>query len=254
MISFTYNRYLTGIQAVLDNTPIPHPGNATSAYYSAYFTAIVALRDFTTRTSAKITAYAPNICFAVYCISNTTAILNIYFFCISHDSPDMSFSMDIRILNCNIFYGTINIKFYAFSKQADTIRRGITYPHSRHSMIPAVKIPFKRIIRGSYWCPFLILKINIIFQYNIFSIVPFSAIHTFCKIRKFLRSIDLIGIIFRTGASGKPTCNRTVPHICLRSRTHRHGDPHQCRQRQQGQSHLHAPRFCTFLHNPHAFL
>ena len=35
--------YLTGIQAIFGSTPIPHPGNATSASFSAYFTAIVAL-------------------------------------------------------------------------------------------------------------------------------------------------------------------------------------------------------------------
>ena len=170
----------------------------------------------------------------------------------------MYFPGNNRVLNCNIFYGTINIISCAFSKQTDIIRRGITYPHSRHSMIPAVKVPSKRISMVSYWYPFLIIKINIIFQYNIFSIVPLSAIHTFCKIRKFRRSIDLIGIIFRTGAYGKPICNRcTIPGIycfSFRSRTHRHSDPRQCRQYQQGQSHLHAPCFCTFLHNPHAFL
>ena len=79
----------------------------------------------------------------------------------------MAFSANIRIPNCNIFYGTINIMFCAFSKQTDIILRGITYLHSRHSMVIAVKIPFKRIPRVSYWCPFLIVKIKIIFQNNI---------------------------------------------------------------------------------------
>ena len=249
--------YLTSIQAIFGSTPIPHPGNATSAIVSCYFTAIVALRDFTTRTSAKITAYAPNICFAVYCISNTTAVLNIYFFCISHDSPDMSFSMNIRILNCNIFYGTINIMSCAFSKQTDIIRRGITYQHSRHSMIPAVKVPSKRMTIGSYWCPFLIIKINIIFQYNIFSIVPFSVIHSFCKIRKLCRCLNLKWIILCTLSRSKPICNRyTIPGIycfSFRSRTHRHGDPHQCRQCQQGQPHLYTPCFCIFHNIPPSY-
>ena len=142
----------------------------------------------------------------------------------------------------------------AFSKQTDIIRRGITYSHSRHSMIPAVKVPLKRISIDSYWCPFLISQINIRSQHNVFIPISLSGIHFLCQIRKLRRRADLIGIIFLTGSPGKPTCNRTVPHICLRSCAHRHGDPHQCRQGQQGQSHLHAPCFCTFLHNPHAFL
>ena len=41
--------------------------------------------------------------------------------CVSHDSPNKVYSTNNRIFNRNIFYGTINIKFYAFSKQADTI-------------------------------------------------------------------------------------------------------------------------------------
>ena len=198
LISFIYNHYLTGIQAILSNTT--HPGNTTNSPSPCYLTTIVTLRDFTNRISSNLTANTANICFAVYCISNTPTVLNIYFFCVSHDSPNKVFSTNNRIFNRNIFYGTINIKFCTFSKQTDIIRRGITYLHSRHSMIPAVKVPSKRITMVSYWCPFLIIKINIIFQYNIFSIVPFSVIHTFCKIRKFRRSIDLIGIIFRTGA------------------------------------------------------
>ena len=121
-------------------------------------------------------------------------------------------------------------------------------------MVIAVKIPFKKITMVSYWCPFLISQINIRSQHNVFMQISLSFIHSFCKMRKLCRCLDLKWIILCTISPGKPTCNRTVPHICLRSRTHRHGDPRQCRQCQQGQPHLHAPCFCTFLHNPHAFL
>ena len=254
-ISFTYNRYLTGIQAILGNTT--HPGNTTNSPSPCYLTTIVTLRDFTTRISSNLTANTANICFAVYCISNTPTVLNIYFFCPSHNCSNKFFSVNIRILNCNIFYGTINIMSCASSKQTDTIQC-TTYFHSRHSMVIAVKIPFKRLPSVSYWCPFLIVKIKIIFQNNIFSIVPVSGIHIFCKIRKFRRCLNLKWIILCTLSRGKPICNRcTIPGIycfSFRSRTHRHSDPHQCRQCQQGQPHLHAPCFCTFLHNPHAFL
>ena len=118
-ISFTYNRYLTGIQAILGNTT--HPGNTTNSPSPCYLTTIVTLRDFTNRISSNLTANTANICFAVYCISNTPTVLNIYFFCGSHDGPNKFVSTNNRIFNRNIFYGTINIKFFAFSKQADTI-------------------------------------------------------------------------------------------------------------------------------------
>ena len=125
-------------------------------------------------------------------------------------------------------------------------------------MVIAVKIPFKRITMVSYWCPFLISQINIRSQHNVFIQISLSFIHSFCKMRKLCRCLDLKWIILCTISRSKPTCNRfAIPGIyCfpLRSRTHRHSDPHQCRQGQQGQPHLHAPCFCTFLHNPHAFL
>ena len=119
LISFIYNHYLTGIQAILGNTT--HPGNTTNSPSPCYLTTIVTLRDFTNRISSNLTANTANICFAVYCISNTPTVLNIYFFCVSHDGPNKVYSTNNRIFNRNIFYGTINIMFCAFSKQADTI-------------------------------------------------------------------------------------------------------------------------------------
>ena len=125
--------------------------------------------------------------------------------------------------------------------------------HSGYCMSAAVKASPERVAICTYRRPLLTAKVKVRNQPKMHPLIILAFIHLLRQIRKLLCIFNQPGIIFHTGASGKPTCSRTVPHIRLRSRTHRHGDPHQCRQCQQGQPHLYTPCFCIFHNIPPSY-
>ena len=161
---------------------------------------------------------------------------------------------NISPLYCDTFYiaGTSG-KVFALSKQPHIVSISFNC-HSGYCMSAAVKASPENLAICTYRRPLLTAKVKVRNQPKMHPLIIRAFIHLLRQIRKLRRRADLIGIIFLTRTPRKTGCGTFHPRISFRSRTHRHGDPHQCRQCQQGQSHLHAPCFCTFLHNPHAFL